>query len=175
MNKEDLEKLQQKFRDLTETSKKYADKGYVKSTNIDFRKPETDEEEVFIKKVNFKAFLFLLFMAVIFLALFIYSFFTKTSIIVKIGSFLLTAYIGYLAFNTRKNTDLFIGKAVYKERVRKSGSGKIVYDYYVSVANEETKEIYVRNKVSELDYLRIEEGTPILISKGASKAFIYDD
>ena len=175
MLKEDIEKLQQKFKNLTETSKKYAEQGYVKSTNIDFRSPENDEEEAFVKKVNNKAFLFLLIVSIIFMVVGAYSIISKTKIIVPIFSILIAVYSGYLAFKARRNTDLFIGKAVYKERVRRTGSGKRIYDYYVSVANDYTKEIYIRIRISELDYLRVEEGMPILISKAASKAFIYEN
>ena len=175
MNKEGIEKLQQKFKNLTETSKKYAEQGYVKSTNIDFRSPENDREEMFVKKVNNKAFIFLLFFSLIFVVVGIYSIISKAKIIVSILSVLIGLYSGYLAFKARRNTELFIGKAVYKERVRKTGSGKRIYNYYVSVANDYTKEIYTRIRISELDYLRVEEGTPILISKGANKAFIYEN
>ncbi len=175
IDKDGLEQLQKKFNNLTETSKKYAEQGYVKSTNIDFRSPENEDEEMFVKKVNNKAFLFLLLFSLIFIVTAVYSFISKVKIIVPIFSLLIAIYSGYLAFKARRNTELFIGKAVYKERVRKTGSGKRIYNYYVSVANDYTKEIYTRIRISESDYLRVEEGTPILISKGASKAFIYEN
>lgn len=174
MNKEDLEKLQKKFNEITEKSKKYSDLGYEKSNKVIYRKPENKIEEEFVKRVNFKSFIFFLIFTIAFLASFILVLISKPSILLILITVLPTIAGGYLTFRSVKSNELMIGKAVYKERKRNTSKKTRSYIYFVSVLDEENKLIYTRIQISKLEYDRVEEGTPILISKGSGKGYIYD-
>lgn len=174
LNKDGIEELQKQFNNLTEISKKYSSLGYKKSDNIHFRKPATEEEENFIKKANIKTFTFLLVITLVFIITFIISFITGAYIIIKILLGLIVLASGYFTYKTISTKDLMIGKAIYKERKRNTSGKRRSYMYFVTVIDEDNKLIHSRIQISKTDYELIEEGTPILISKGSKKGYIYE-
>lgn len=174
INKDSIKELQKQFNNLTETSKKYANMGYEKTTHIIFREPADEIEESFVKKVNIKNFILLMIITAVFLVTFILSFVTGAKIIVKVISGIIILISGYFTYKAISTKELMIGKAVYKERKRSTSGKSRSYTYFVSVADEENKLIYTRIQISKNDYELIEEGTPILISKGSGKGYIYE-
>ena len=174
INKDGLEKLQKKFNDLTELSKKYSSMGYEKSTHINYRNPENEEEEKFVKKANIKHFLFIFFCTLVFLICFICLLMTKGNILFKIIVGLVTVVCGYFSIKSITTKELFIGKAIYKERKRSTNKKRRSYIYFVTVIDEENKLIHSQIQVSKKDYDIIEEGTTVLISKGSGRGYIYE-
>ena len=174
INKDSIKELQKQFNNLTETSKKYANQGYEKTANIIYRNPENEQEEIFIKKVNIKTFIFLMIITIAFLVTLLISFVTDAKIIVKIIVGVIVLISGYFTYKSISTKELMIGKAVYKERKRSTSGKNRSYTYFVSVADDKNKKIYTRIQISKKEYELVEEGTPILISKGSGKGYIYD-
>ena len=174
INKDGLQELQKQFNNLTEISKKYANLGYEKSEHINYRNPENEIEESFVKKANINTFIFLMIITAIFLVTFIVSFITDAKISIKIllgGIVLICGFFTYKSISTK---ELMIGKAIYKERKRDTSGKRRSYMYFVTIIDEKNKLIYSRIQISKNDYELIEEGTPILVSKGSGKGYIYE-
>ena len=174
INKDGLEKLQKKFNDLTEISKKYSNMGYEKSSHINFRNPENEDEESFVKKVNFKHFLFLLLFTLIFLVCFVCLFLTKNNVMPKVLIGIVLVGCGYFLVKSLTTKELFIGKVIYKERKRSTNKKRRSYMYFVTIIDEENKLVHSQIQVSKNDYELIEEGTKILVSKGSNRGYIYE-
>lgn len=174
LNKDGIKELQKKFNEITEISKKYSNMGYKKSQTINYRKPLTKEEEIFVKKANIKSFALLLFITIVFIITLVASIISGTSMWVEILLGIIVLICIIVTVKSITTTELFVGKAIYKERERQSSKGKVTYRYYVSITDEENKLIYTRIQVSKSDYEVIEEGTVILVSKGTRSGYIYE-
>lgn len=174
LNKDGLKELQKKFNELTEISKKYSSKGYKKSDQVIYRSPINEMEEAFVKKANIKHFAFLFFITMVFLICFILSLLTGAKIIAIILLGLITLVAGYFSIKSIITKDLMIGKAIYKEVKRDTSGKRRSYNYFVTVIDEENKLIYSRIQISKKEYEIVEEGTPILISKGSRQGYIYE-
>ncbi len=174
INKNGIEELQKKFNEITEISKKYSKLGYKKSEVINYRKPINKDEETFVKKNNIKVFGFLLFITIVFLATTIFSIILGSNVFVEILCGLITIVCILVTIKSIRTDELFIGKAIYKERERISKKGKISYMYYTTIIDEENKLIHTRIQVSKKAYEIIEEGTIILVSKNTKNGYIYE-
>lgn len=174
INEDGIKELQKKFNEITEISKKYTNLGYKKSQDINYRKPIDKTEEVFVKKNNIKVFGFLLFVTLVFIITFIACLICGSSIWIDILLGLIVGVCIYVTIKSITTTDLFIGKAIYKERERISKKGKVAYRYYATIIDEDNKLIHARIQVSKKDYEVIEEGTTILVSKGTKQGYIYE-
>lgn len=175
MKKEDIEKLQKKFKDLNDLSKKYNNLGYKKSSKINFYKPKNDIERLRIREINNKLILPLFILSVILFILFILSLFIRAKIYGIVIMSILTLICIYVTLKVKLNDELMIGKAAFKERIRDPKHSKKIYNYYVSVVDEDNKLIYTRILVSKEDFDSIEEGTFILISKATNRGYIYNN
>lgn len=175
MKKEDIEELQKKFKDLNDLSKKYNNLGYKKSSKINFYKPRNDIEQLRIREINNKMIVPFTLVSIILLILFVLSFFVKAKIYGIIIMGILTLICIYLTLKVKSNDELMIGKAAFKERIRVPKHSKKIYNYYVSVVDEEDKLIYTRILVNKEDFDLIEEGTIILISKATNRGYIYNN
>lgn len=174
INKDGLQELQKQFNNLTEISKKYASKGYKKSEIINYRSPKDEIEESFVRKANIKHFAFIFFVALIFLICFLVSIITSVKIYIIILLGLTTVICSYFAIKSLTTKELMIGKAIYKERKRNTSGKTRSYMYYVTIVDEKNKLIHSRIQISKNDYELIEEGTPILVSKGSGQGYIYE-
>lgn len=174
INKDGIKELQKQFNNLTEISKKYAKLGYEKSDHINFRNPENVDEEDFVKKANIKTFIFLLVITLIFITTFIFAFIVDTKLLVKILLGVISLLCGFFTYKSISTKELMIGKAIYKERKRDTSGKRRTYLYFVTIIDEERKLIHSRIQISKTEFDIVEEGTPILVSKGTGKGYIYE-
>lgn len=142
----------------------YAEYLHTQPEEIVYYDPENDEQAAIASKVKMKTAAFLVICSIVLLLLFIYVIATKNKLFVIVVMGLMVAIFTSTAIRViRRKTQVVTGRAVVKTKQRKSGKKKTYY-YYVAVAvDQPVKTIYSQIPVSESDYEKIQEGTPIMI------------
>jgi len=159
-----INKVENMFNLLEMLSEKYSGYKVVPTSSIVYHDPETPEQEEKAKRISKKVLGLYYLVSIAFLASAISSIIMDAPIWVIILLLIITTIFVISTLKTQfKKLQVMTGKAVYKNKERKSNNtGK--YVYFISVIPDSgEKVIYRRIQVSENDYEQIKEGTPVMV------------
>lgn len=169
-----INKIQNLFDQIQEQSVKYNDYVPCSIENIPYRDPSTEEETLKAKKIANKLMLKLSLFSIALIASWVLSLYGTDRFLVKFLLFLMIIIsLGITLKEMSKKLQVFTGIVVYKQiRVKDKKSRSVQCTVSIVPENGE-KVIYRGINISKKEYIRVTEGTRVLVvNKGVQATLL---
>lgn len=168
-----IDKLNNMFEVLNNLAEKYPEYKTGDVNKIVFHDPENEEQAQKAKKIASSVQRFLYLALIIFVATAVLMILAKTPIWATVLDIAICIVIGIIAIKSQiQKVQIITVKAIYKNRERMRNSNNS-YMYFISVIPDNgEKVIYQRIQISEEDYQKVTEGTPVMIVNKGLKACV---
>ena len=172
---ENLENMVSAVSNMQEVSAKYADHESKNASQIVYHEPADAKQASIAAAVRRKTAALFIVGAVVFTAFTVFAFVTGQSITAALVMAVLSAVLIFTVFRILSGTpQVMTGIAVFKyERIGSgSGTGKnTARTYLISVKPDSGERVIYKNiQISQKDYAKVAEGTPVLVVKTGATA-----